>query len=230
MKKLFTIIAALGLFVSTSPVFAQIDTVANLSDADKLYGLSKFWEETSYNFAYFDHTHINWDSTYRAYIPKILATKNTWQYYLVMERFCALLQDGHTGVGFPIQLLNHNRSRNKWLLLENFDKHFYVTDIALKFKDAVPLGSELVSVDGMPAREYAEKEIIPYISQSSEQTRWNDAAWMMFYGTDTAQVWHLRLRTPKGKTIDYNYQFHTYSPKWERRDFSAPYTVLEFKK
>src|ERR1700744_5371877 len=127
MKKLFNLAALLLLLFFTSTASAQIDTVSNLSNADKLYGLSKFWEETSYNFAYFDHAHVNWDSTYRAYIPKVLATKNTWQYYLLMEKFCALLKDGHTDVGFPIQLLT-NKSRYKWIYIENFDKHFFVTD------------------------------------------------------------------------------------------------------
>lgn len=123
MKKPIIIITLFSLLFFSSSSFAQIDTVANLSDADKLYGLSKFWEETSYNFAYFDHAHINWDSTYRAYIPKILATKSTWQYYLVMEQFCALLKDGHTSVGVPLELFTH-RSRNKWLLLENSTSDF----------------------------------------------------------------------------------------------------------
>lgn len=229
MKKLFTLAAILGLFLCAGPASAQIDTVSNLSDADKLYGLSKFWEETSYNFAYFDHTHINWDSTYRAYIPKILATKNTWQYYLVMERFCALLKDGHTGIGFPVKLLT-NKSRYKWIYIENFDKHFFVTDMPLQYKDKVPLGSELISVDGVPAKEYAEKEIIPYISSSTEHVLWNDAAYKMFYGTDTAKVWHLKLRTPAGKIIGYDYQFHTYPTKWVRGVMTQTHVMFDFKK
>ena len=229
MKKLVTITLFAALFYSSS-CFAQIDTVANISNADKLYGLSKFWEETSYNFAYFDHAHVNWDSTYRAYIPKVLATKNTWEYYLVLSKFCALLKDGHTDVGFPAQLLTHNHSRNKWMYIENFDKHFFVTDMPVQFKDMVPLGSELITVNGIPAKEYAEKEIIPYISSSTEHILWNTAAAMMFYGTDSAQVWHLTLRTPNNKMIAYNYQFHTISPKWERRTFNKPYQILEFKK
>lgn len=50
---------------------AQIDTVSNLSDAEKIVGLSKFWSEASNNFVFFDKTHINWDSTYQAFIPKV---------------------------------------------------------------------------------------------------------------------------------------------------------------
>ena len=76
MKKL-CLIAFVFLLTGLNSLKAQIDTVANLSDADKMYGLSKFWSEAKYNFAYFDHAKIDWDSTYRAFIPKVLATKNT---------------------------------------------------------------------------------------------------------------------------------------------------------
>ncbi len=227
MKKLYALIL-LVVIISTRSAFAQVDTVANLSNADKLYGLSKFWSEASYNFAYFDHAKINWDSTYRAYIPKVLATKNTWEYYLVMARFCALLKDGHTNIDFPSGLLRHT-SRYKWIVLENFDKRFFVTDIPVQFKDQVPPGSELISVDGIPAKEYAEKEIIPFISSSTEHVLWNSAATMMFYGPDSAKVWHLKLRTPKGDMTTYNYQFHTYRAKWVCRVTNPPFKVMDFK-
>jgi len=227
MKKIYILIALIALLSGTK-LSAQIDTVANLSNADKLYGLSKFWSEASYNFAYFDHAKINWDSTYRAYIPKVLATKSTWEYYLVMQRFCALLKDGHTDLGFPVNLLTH-KSRYKWIYIENFNKRFFVTDMPVQFKDQVPLGSELISVDGIDARNYAEKEIIPYISSSTEHVLWNNAASMMFYGTDSAKVWHLKLRSPQGKMIDYNYQMHTYGTKWVRRSTNSPYKVMDFK-
>jgi carboxyl-terminal processing protease len=227
MKKLYTLIL-LAVIINARPAFAQIDTVANLSSGDKLYGLSKFWSEASYNFAYFDHAKINWDSAYRAYIPQVLATKSTWGYYLVMARFCALLKDGHTDLEFPANLLTH-KSRYRWIYIENFDKRFYVTDMPVQFKDKVPLGSELISVDGVPAKEYAEKEIIPYISSSTEHVLWNNAAAMMFYGTDSARVWHLKLHTPQGSTVAYDYQFHTYRANWTRRTINTPYKILDFK-
>jgi len=216
MKKILLFMAIFGLLLKTSAVFAQIDTVSNLSDADKLYGLSTFWKEASYNFVYFDHAHVNWDSTYKAYIPKILATKSTWQYYLVMQRFCALLKDGHTSVGFPYEL-QHHISRYKWIDIENFDKRFYVTNIPVQYKDMVPLGSELVGVNGVPVMQYMENEVIPSISASTDQVRWNLAAYTRFLSADTAQVWHLELKTPNGKLIKYDYQFHTYQPKWVRQ-------------
>ncbi|HVX00168.1 MAG TPA: S41 family peptidase [Candidatus Babeliaceae bacterium] len=225
MKRSFTLLlVTLSLFGASSSN-AQIDTISNLSNADKLFGLSKFWSETKYNFAFFDHANVNWDSTYQAYIPKILATKSTWQYYQVMARFCALLKDGHTSVGFPYSI--QHKSRYKWIDIENFDKRFYVTNMPVEYKDKVPLGSELISVDGVPVMEYMEKEALPYINASSEHTRWNLAAFTRFLGPDTTQIWRLKLRTPKGKMIDYDYQFHTHAPKWERE--IATWHLIEFK-
>ena len=50
----------------------------------------------------------------------------------------------------------------------------------------------------------------------------------MFYGTDTAKVIHLTLKTPKGKLVKYDYQFHTYGAKWERP--RPGYQRFDFKK
>jgi carboxyl-terminal processing protease len=227
MKKIYCLVLLLSA-LNYRTAFAQIDTVANISTEDKLYGLSKFWSEVSANFAYFDHAKVNWDSTYRAYVPKVIATKNTWEYYMLMQRFCALLKDGHTGVGFPEKLLTH-KSRYKWIYIENFNKKFIITDIPVQYKDLVPLGSEVVSVNGVPAKEYAEKELIPYISSSTEHVLWNTAAAMMFYGTDSTKLFHLKLKTPQGKVIPYDYQFHTYGTKWVRRNGNTPWKMMDFK-
>jgi len=228
MKK-YCALMVLAVVVSANTAFAQIDTVSNLPTSDKLYGLSKFWSEASQNFAYFDHAKINWDSTYRAFIPQIIATKSTWQYYRVMSRFCALLKDGHTDIDFPTQLLKPKSSRYKWIYIENFDKKLIVTDVPAQYKDKIPLGSELIGVDGIPAKQYAEKEIIPYISSSTEHVLWDRAAGMMFYGEDTSRVWHLKLRSPAGKIIDHDYQYHSYRAKWERKTTTPPYQLLNFK-
>lgn len=227
MKKHHLIFLLLA-FVFQFKASAQVDTVSNISDADKLFGLSKFWSEANYNFAFFDHAKINWDSTYHAFIPKILATKSTWQYFWEMQRFAALLKDGHTDMGFAPQLQLKPKSR--WIYIENFDKHFIITDMPVQYKDKVPLGSELISVDGVLLPDYAEKELLPYVCSSTDYVKWNTAARMIFYSraTDTASVWHLQLRTPKGKMISYDYQFHTYDPKWARRDVNKNMPLLEY--
>lgn len=109
----------------------------------------------------------------------------------------------------------------------NFDRRFYVTNIAVQFKDKVPLGSELINVDSLPVMEYMNKQVIPFLSASTDHVRWNDAAFTRFLGPDTSQVWHLKFRTPQGDQIDYNYQFHTYQPKWARQ--TPQWKLMDFR-
>lgn len=52
----------LAFFLFTGVSFGQIDLGHNISDTEKLYGLSTFWSEAKYNFAFFDQTNVNWDS------------------------------------------------------------------------------------------------------------------------------------------------------------------------
>ena len=54
------------LFIaSISPIYSQNEIDINrISKAEKIYGLSKFWKEAKYNFAYFDRIDIDWDQKY----------------------------------------------------------------------------------------------------------------------------------------------------------------------
>src|SRR5687768_3038943 len=75
---------------------------ADLTPAEKVYGLSLFWKEASDHFAFFDKVpDLDWDKEYREAIPKVLATKSKREYYRELRRFCALLKDGHTDVTDP---------------------------------------------------------------------------------------------------------------------------------
>ena len=100
MKNLLWLVAMLAL---AGRLPAQVASFpATLSDAEKIYGLSKFWQEVNYNFAFFHQVpDLNWDSAYTAFVPRVLATRNDYEYYRELQRFCALLEDGHTNVYFP---------------------------------------------------------------------------------------------------------------------------------
>jgi len=79
--------------------YGQAQPVAQgtmLSDAEKIFGLSKCWSEVKYNFVYFDRLTFDWDSLYQATIPVVLATANDFEYYRELQRFVATLRDGHT--------------------------------------------------------------------------------------------------------------------------------------
>lgn len=87
----------------SSTLFAQMPN--NLSKADKIYGLSKFWQEVNYNFIYLDKVdRANWDKEYKKLLIEVQETPNDYEYYRLLQKFCALLKDGHTNVYFPDEI------------------------------------------------------------------------------------------------------------------------------
>src|ERR1700761_4008719 len=87
------------LYVLAAAALSDVaqDIPHNLSATDKVYGLSKFWEEVNYNFVYLDKIDRQaWDSTYKAMITQVQQTPNDYEYYRLLQRFCAMLKDGHT--------------------------------------------------------------------------------------------------------------------------------------
>ncbi len=166
MKRLFTILLALNLYSSYAQ---QPDTV--ITDAQKIYGLSRFWQEANYNYAYFSNVpKLNWDSAYQAFVPQVLATKTVYEYYRVLQKFCALLKDGHTNVWFPNYISNKTSRRSFGdikLELRNIDGKPVVVNTAATTKDVVPIGSEITHVNNILVEEYINEFVRPFISQSA---------------------------------------------------------------
>ncbi|MFD2573144.1 S41 family peptidase [Spirosoma soli] len=192
----------LFLLLTTGTLWAQTNYPSTLTDAQKIAGLSKFWSEASYNFAYFDKARINWDSAYQAYVPQVLTTKNDYDYYRTLERFCALLKDGHTNVNAPWSLLKYSTYVPfRWTII---DKKPYVSRVLKGLSDAVPVGSELITVNGQPVREYLESQVFPYISASTEHQKWNNAMFGFWSANrDTTAIIPMTFRAPNGQVITY---------------------------
>jgi carboxyl-terminal processing protease len=208
MRLLGRVAAALAVCAAFAVVArAQAPAPAGLSDAEKLYGLSLFWKEASDNFAWFDQVpELDWDAAYREFIPKVLATRSTLEYYQVLQRFSALLHDGHTDVRMPKEL------RGFWdapgLRVAEVDRRAIVTDVVEELRDRVPLGSEVVAVDGVGVVEYVTRSVIPWLSTSAEHVLWRDAiegnpyvGYGLLYGPPDSVV-TVTLKTPSGETRD----------------------------
>ncbi len=187
------------LFLGSYTTQAQVPDTS-LSDAQKIYGLSRFWQEANYNYAYFSNVpQLNWDSAYQAYIPKVLATRNVYEYYRVMMRFCALLKDGHTNVWFPAYIAE-KRSRRSFgdikLELQNIDGKLIVVNNAAATKDRVPIGSEITEVNNLPVKTYMEEYVRPYISQSASYIidDWSADYLLDGFNGDTIRIGERRIR------------------------------------
>src|SRR5690606_9599426 len=126
------------LFILLLPFMAFAQS-SSLSNADKVYGLSKFWQEVNYNFVYLNKVdRTKWDNTYKDLITKVQETKSDYEYYRELQKFCALLKDGHTNIWMPsgkqFELMN-TKFGDYRLFIQNIDNKAIITRVNLSKKD-----------------------------------------------------------------------------------------------
>ncbi len=170
---------------------------SDISATEKVYGLSLFWREVSYNFAFFDQVpDLDWEKAYREYIPRVLATDSVYQYYRVLQRFCALLKDGHTNVYLPPEI--RKSIGRPPVVTKAVQRRAFVTDISQELSSRCPIGAEIIAVDDTPLSEYLSSEVFPYISSSTEHILWDWGIRRMLDGfIDT--VVRITIRTPEAR-------------------------------
>jgi C-terminal processing protease CtpA/Prc len=138
----------------------------NISDELKIYELSLIWKEAEYNFAFWERLapSLDWDKAYREALPAVLKTKNTYEYYLELKKFVALLRDGHTGVWFP-KAIEDSPDYTSKLPVQTalIGGERVIINVKRSAADKVKRWSIIKKVNGIEMDEYAEKHIYPYI-------------------------------------------------------------------
>jgi carboxyl-terminal processing protease len=179
----------------------------NIADADKLAGLAELWAQAKFDFANFWHVpDLNWDKTYRDFIPKVLASRSTEDYYRVLESFYALLRDGHTGV-YPPEKLNISPMPFRTRFV---DGHLLVVGTRRTDFDLQGLhpGDEILTINGEPAIAWAQRHVQPFVSASTQQDLDNRT-----FGNDL-------FRAPEGTS--FNITTSTPSGTHASRTFTVP--------
>lgn len=153
--------------VSVRPPYEE-----NLSVEDKLAGLSLLWSEAKYNFANFDLVpELDWDAEYRAMIPRVMASEDTFEYYRLLKAFVAKLEDGHANVYFPnVWEFNNGRSNVPAISYQWIEERLILDYVAGEEFEAagVTRGDEIIAVNGQPIQEFADTEHRPYVSGSNK--------------------------------------------------------------
>jgi hypothetical protein len=140
-----------------------------MTPADKLYALSKVWSEAKYNEAFFDHVGGNaWDSTYRALIKPVMESKSDNECYRLITRYCAMLKDGHSYVDYEYDPTVTTFFDQFQIIVEPVEGRAFVSHISSRKSDWIPVGSEIIEVNGMTTSGYIEKMVMPWISSSTE--------------------------------------------------------------
>lgn len=205
MKKSLTLI----LLMVTCQLFAQMPNT--LTPNEKVYGLSKFWQEVNYNFVYLNKVDRDqWEQEYIDLITKVQETENDYEYYRLLQKFCATLKDGHTNIYFPDTIQN-NLYRTYFgeyrLFIENVDDKAIITRVNLSKKNELPIGTEVITVNGISTQEYLDQYVKPYISSSTD------------YVLQDLAISSL-LRAPKGTSFDISFKL----PNGEIKELTLTHT------
>ena len=152
------------------PVLLNCQNFDHLSSVDKIYGLSKFWAEVKANYVNYDALSFDWDAKYLEYLEKVENTTSNYDFYALLQEMCASLKDSHTTITLPNEMrLTHRR--NFPLRTELIEDRVIIKEV---YNDSllsigIKRGDEIVMINGKDVHKYAEKNIKPYISSSTEQ-------------------------------------------------------------
>ncbi|MBY0244721.1 MAG: hypothetical protein K2Q03_04625 [Sphingobacteriaceae bacterium] len=212
----------------TTLSFGQIPN--KLTTTDKVYGLSKFWQEVNYNFVYLDKVdRTMWDNSYRKLIPIVQNTKNDYEYYRELQKFCALLKDGHTNVYFPKGIEQMNTMFGDYrLFIENIDGKAIIVRTNFSKKDEIPFGSEIIEVNGKTTEKYVKENVAPYISSSTDYVLEDWSIGKLLIGLE-GEIFKIKIRKPNNKIIELTLTHKKTEEKEVYPAFEPDRQLLDFK-
>lgn len=117
-----------------------------MNTTDRIADLSMLWKQASITFPYFDQRDIDWDRTYREYLPKVIDATTNKDFHLLLAEFMNLLGDGHTDYLLPKSLQDEIGYLPFTL---RFTQDSYCIDAAISEYQAYA-GSQLLSINGIP--------------------------------------------------------------------------------
>jgi carboxyl-terminal processing protease len=177
----------------------------NITENEKIAGLSKLWSELKYNFVNFNLIpDVNVDSLYFSYLPKVRQTTSTLSYYLLLQELIAKLKDAHTNVTMPAELVDSVYARpllrtrlieDKVLIAGIYDPAFIQKGMAI--------GQEVVTINGLPVKDYAARYVTPYQSSSTQQDVMVRAYEYALLAGALHEPIKLQLRDATGKIRDH---------------------------
>lgn len=202
MKK----IAVLALIFNSIICISQ-----KITKSERLYGLSVIWKEMDYNFPYFnEYPNINWDSLYISYVEKVEPEISDKEYYKYLSEFISVFHEGHTTIVSPSIFKNNKRALKIWPSF--IDNKVIVIGIGEKYKEQIPLLSEIVEINNVPVLKYIDQNITPYFSHPIHIRH----EWLikeLFYDT-IGTVLNVRILTPEKKYSNINLKITDEQDTW----------------
>jgi carboxyl-terminal processing protease len=171
-----------------------------LTRAQRIAGLSHFWSEVRHNFANVDLMPArDWDAIYLEYLGKVMKTQSTAEYYAILMQLAPLLHDGHTNIYAPQQLAGRFYARPP-LRTELVDDTVVVRAVHdARLGRLVNTGDQVVAINGIAVKTYAEKFVAPFVSSSTVQDRQVRMYDYELFAGDQKAALTLTLKDAKGQ-------------------------------
>ena len=207
---------------------AQGKPVLQLDYQERLAGFVHLWSEVKYNFAFFDQVpDLDWDDVLVEYLPQIEREQTGLQYYRLLERCIALLQDGHTNVYGREQFYPHGLD-SPALRIQPAEGKAIIAEVGTsqELLDAeLRAGDEVTHVNGRAVKKLLEEDLYPYIAASTPQDRDRKAYRELLEGPRGTEL-SIRVRGMDGSTRDVTLIRRS---KWEEMPWTASRDNLEFR-
>ncbi len=149
---------------------------------------------------------LKWDDLFKEYTSKVQETSNDYEYYRLLQKFCATLKDGHTNVYFP-KYIQENILNNHYgeysFILNNIDGKAIITHVNESRKEEIPIGTEIIEVNGIPTKKYLDEFVLPFISASTTYTQEDWAISKLLEGY-IGTTYDLKLLQPNGEEKTLN--------------------------
>jgi C-terminal processing protease CtpA/Prc len=192
-----------------------------LSEDQRIAGLSKLWAEVKYNFIYTETLkELDWDAVFHKFLPRVKAATNTLEYYKILMEMGAMLKDGHTGVyppetlyetGFTVPPFRTRLIEGKVIIID-------VVNESLRKQGVLP-GVEITRVNQEPVKEWAFKNTAPYSSASTPQDLESRLFIYQFLLGSKADKPQIELRNAAGKTWSVEIERISFGQRYQ--DFAA---------
>ena len=177
----------------------------------KIYGLMLVHSAIKYNcatlyLADFD----DWDSEVKKYIPLVINAKTKFEYYRILNKLIASINDDHTYIIYPGDI--YEKLDAPPLKVIGIKGKFYIEKVLsteLEEKGIKP-GMEIIKINDIPVYEYAKDSVYPYIPKKPKHSADWDCARKLLTGKKGTEI-KLTLRDYKGK-------IHTFKVKRNAKD------------
>lgn len=208
-------------------LIANIVKSQTISVEERIYGLSKFWEETTYNFAFFENIpNVNYDELYKDYLTKVINEEDDYKYYRILQKFCAELKDGHTKIYMPKYL--REKEFYPPIIIRRIKDEIYIINIGKSYSDEIPRGSKILKVNGQEVLSYLNENVYPYISGAEHIVKSNGAKTMLvgLIGVDKT----ITIEKPNKKNQDILIKMNGNAEKWYYPlSSNQPKNIVEYK-